>query len=123
MYPLNGYPNNQITQMLMQNLNQPTPMNEIHTPKVSGKPGAAAFNMPPNSDILLLDETASVIWFVKTDSAGYKTMIPYDISEHKEEKPEEVYKSLEDRIAKLEELVNGKSNTSNAKQRKSESAE
>lgn len=83
---------------------------EKHITKVSGKAGAEAYNLPPNSDELLLDLTAPIIWFVQTDGAGYKTLTPYDISQHKEVKQEDVIKSMEDRIAKIEEEIrNGKS--------------
>ena len=125
MYPYQNNYQNQLTQMLTQGLNQaPISMSEVHTPKVSGRPGAEAFQMAANSDCLLLDNTAPIVWLVQTDGAGYKTLTPYDIVPHKETKPEDVYKTLEDRIAKLEEVVNGKSNTTNATKRKSaESAE
>jgi hypothetical protein len=86
---------------------------ERHTVKVNGRAGAESYNLPPNSDELLLDMNAAIIWFVQTDGAGYKTVTPYDISLHKEVKQEDVIKSMEDRITKLEEAMrNGKSNTS-----------
>ena len=59
---------------------------------------------------------------MQTDGAGYKTLTPYDITPHKEEKPVDQYKTLEERISKLEDLVNGKSNIANAR-RKSEPSE
>lgn len=77
--------------------------------KVNGKGGVDAFQMPPNSSALLLDTTASIVWLVQTDGAGYKTSTPYDIVPHVSE--EEVqFKSLEERIAKIEEKIN-ESNT------------
>ena len=112
---------NQLAQMLTQQISQPR--QEEHTVKVNGRPGAEAYQLAPNSDKLLLDSSAPIVWLVQTDGAGYKTLTPYDIVPHKETKPEDVYKTLEDRIAKLEEVVNGKSNTTNATKRKSESAE
>lgn len=86
--------------------------------KVNGRGGVDAYQLPPNSSALLLDTTAPIVWLVQTDGAGYKSATPYDITPHEEEAP---MKSLEDRITRLEELVNAKSNTTNAKQRKSES--
>jgi hypothetical protein len=106
--------------MLMQNIYQTGQPQEIHAPRVSGRPGATAFNMPRNSDAVLIDETAPVVWFAKTDSAGYKTMVPYKIEELKEESAENTYKTLEDRISRLEELVNGKQ--SNAKRKSADAA-
>ena len=41
--------------------------------KVNGKPGVDAFQMGPNSSVLLLDETANIVWLAQTDGAGYKT--------------------------------------------------
>ncbi len=42
--------------------------------------------MPPNSSILLLDETAPIVWLKMTDGAGYPTLNPYDIAPHQDEK-------------------------------------
>lgn len=112
--------NQQLSQMLLQNSLQQVQKQEII--KVNGRGGANAFQMAPDSSALLLDTTAPIVWFAQTDGAGYKTLLPYDITPHKEEKEVDVYKSLEDRITKLEETVNAKSNSTNAK-RKSELAE
>lgn len=72
--------------------------------KVNGEGGANAFNMGPNSSALLLDTSGTMIWAVTTDGAGYKTVVPYDIMPHKN--PEQIaVKSLEDRIKRLEEMI------------------
>ena len=42
--------------------------------RVNGKNGAEAFQMPPNSSIILLDESAPLIWLKMTDGAGYPTI-------------------------------------------------
>ena len=118
MYPYND----QISQMLLQNIQQNNPIKQ-EVVRVNGRPGAEAYNMGPNASALLLDNTAQIIWFVQTDGAGYKNVVPYDYSPHEEKPPEDKYKSLETRITKLEEVINGKSNTSNANKRKSESAD
>lgn len=112
--------NQQLSQMLLQNSLQQAQKQEII--KVNGKGGANAFQLAPDSSALLLDTSAPIIWFAQTDGAGYKTLLAYDIKPHEEEKEVDVYKSLEDRITKLEETVNAKSNSTSAK-RKSESAE
>ena len=75
--------------------------------RVSGKPGAEAYQMAPNSEALLLDETQAVVWLKITDGAGYPRLIPYDITPHEEEKPMD-YKSIDERLKRLEELINGK---------------
>ena len=64
--------------------------------------------MGPNSEVLLLDETAPIIWLKTTDAGGFPTLTPYDIKLHEEEKPVD-YKSLEERLKKLEEMLNAKS--------------
>jgi len=88
--------------------------------KVNGKNGVDAYQIPPNSSALLLDTTASMVWLVQTDGAGYKTSTPYDITPHIPE--EEVqYKTLEERIAKLEEIMSNAKPNVKSTTRKSES--
>ena len=112
MYPYN----NQLVQQLLQPMQSQQKVIEV-----CGRPGAEAYQLPPESSVLLLDNTAPVIWFLKTDGAGYKTLKGYDITEHKEEKPVDTIKALEERISKLEETINAKqSNSANVKQRKPE---
>lgn len=72
--------------------------------QVSGENGARAFQMPPNSSTLLLDNTDSIVWLVQTDGAGYKTVTPYTITPYIPEPPIDV-KSLEERIAALEVTI------------------
>lgn len=91
----------QTSQLWGQNL----PRQEIV--KVNGQNGARAFQMAPNSSALLLDESAPIIWLVQTDGAGYKTEIPYSITPYQAQ-PEPDYNSLEERIKKLEDIINGK---------------
>lgn len=85
---------------------------------VNGENGARAYQLPPNSNILLLDDTAAIVWLCQTDGAGYKTVTPYTITPYQPE-PVPDMKSLESRIAKLEEMLNGKPDSSNAKPKKS----
>ncbi len=102
---------NQLASMLLGQNTQSQQQAQRHITKVNGRAGADAYNMPPNSDDILLDMNSPIIYLVQTDGAGYKTITPYDISLHKEVKPEDQYKSLEERISKLEEAIaNGKSN-------------
>lgn len=68
---------------------------------VSGKAGAEAFKMLPNSNALLLDDTQPIVWLSKTDGTGIHTLIPYDIKEHVEEAKSE-YSTLEQRLNELE---------------------
>lgn len=93
-----------------QTYQQPTQRYEII--HVNGRNGAEMLQMAPNSSVLLLDDTASVVWLAQTDGAGYKTLTPFDIVPH-QEAPVPDYKSLESRISRLEEMLNDKSNNTN----------
>lgn len=78
---------------------------------VTGENGARAFQMAPNTDALMLDDTAPIVWLAQTDSAGYKTITPYSITPYKPDPPVDV-KALEMRIARLEEALNAKQSVS-----------
>lgn len=77
---------------------------------VHGKGGADAFQMGPNSSVLLLDETAPVVWLKETDGAGFPTLTDYEITK-REHPAEPDYNALIDRIAKLEEALHAQSNS------------
>lgn len=89
--------------------------------RVNGENGAKAFNLQPNSSILLLDETAPIIWLAQTDGAGYKTLTPYTITPYQAE-PTPDYNTLEERVKKLEEILN-ESNNAKVKSKKSSDTE
>lgn len=94
----------------MNNYQPPGRYEVIH---VNGENGARALNMMPNSNVLLLDDTAPIVWLAMTDGAGYKTVTPYDISPHvpkQEVNIDEVIK----RIEALEEKINDESNNADA---------
>ena len=79
--------------------------------KVNGEAGARAYNIAPNSSVLLLDETQPIIYLKVTDGGGYPTITAYQISPYQAEAPIDI-KSLEERIARLEGMINnGESNT------------
>ena len=69
--------------------------------KVNGKPGVDAFQMGPNSSVLLLDETANIVWLAQTDGAGYKTATPFDIVPH-QEAPQVDINAIDSRIQSIE---------------------
>ena len=109
MYPFGS---NNIDPDLLKNMmsGMNTQPMEEHTVKVNGINGANALNLAPNSDKLVLDMNDPIVWFIQTDGAGYKTVTGYDIRIHKEVKQEDLMKSFEKRLNKLEEAVrNGKS--------------
>lgn len=83
--------------------------------KVNGEGGARAYQLAPNSSILLLDETEPVIWLKTSDGAGYPNLIPYTITP-KESDPVPDFKSLEQRISKLEGMMIHESDIANVKQ-------
>ena len=91
--------------------------------KVSGENGARAYQIGANSSALLLDESGLMVWVVTTDGAGWKTVSAYDIAPH-QTAPAPDFGSLESRITKLEEIVNGNArNTSATRKKQSDDAE
>ena len=83
--------------------------------RVNGRNGAEAYQMAPNSSILLLDETAPIVWLKTTDGASYPTITGYQITPIETQASrmaDTKYSQLEERIAKLEEILDGKSNAS-----------
>ena len=73
------------------------PPQQRHVDRVHGEAGVDAYMMAPNSDVLLLDETAAIIWFVQTDAAGYKSKYPYTITPY-EKQPEPDVKGIDERL-------------------------
>ena len=106
MYPANPYASFMGAQTAMNPYQgMAAGAQQMQVTKVNGAGGANAYAMGPNSSALLLDTSGTMIWAVTTDGAGYKTVVPYDISPHKDQEQLAV-KSLEDRIRRLEELIN-----------------
>lgn len=89
--------------------------------RVNGENGARAYQMAPNSSVLLLDEQSPIVWLKSTDGAGYASITPYSITPYQSEPPIDV-KSLENRIKKLEEKIN-ESNTTSTKHSEAKSHE
>ena len=81
--------------------------------RVNGENGAKTYQLGANSSALLLDESGSMVWLVTTDGAGYKSVSAYDIVPHRTT-PTPDYGTLENRIKKLEEIVDGYSRNLNA---------
>ena len=108
--PYGNFPNYQ------QQITPQLPQQQVT--KVNGENGARAFQLGANSSALLLDECGTIVWLVTSDGAGYKTVSPYDIAPHQVAKAPD-YSSLETRISKLEEYINGHSTDSSTVKRKS----
>lgn len=116
----NANPNNYMPNAQNGSQGQFQPIIQGNVLKVSGINGVNALNLAPNTSVLALDETAPILWFVSADGAGYKTPTPYDITPHKE--AEQVQTNLEERVKRLEDIINEQSNTksnSNTKRNKS----
>lgn len=90
--------------------------------KVSGINGVNALNLAPNTSVLALDETAPIVWFVSADGAGYKTPTPYDITPHKDQQAA-MQSNFEERLTRLEQIVNDKSDIKSNAKRKSDSTD
>lgn len=90
--------------------------------RVNGRNGADALKLAPNSSVLLMDENDPIVWLKVTDGAGYATVTPYSIAPYQAAAPIDV-SSLEARVKKLEEKLNGKSDDANADGRRKQKAE
>ena len=82
--------------------------------RVNGKNGAEAFRMAPNSSILLMDENDPIVWLKTSDGAGYCTVTPYTIAPYQSAPPVDV-NSLENRVKRLEDMLNAKPDDGDAK--------
>ncbi len=101
----NGYYQNQYYPSM-----QPQPIYQQQVPsfqitKVNGENGAKAFQMPPNSSIILLDESNPKVYIKETDGASYPKLSVYKLVPDIDEKKEEEEKVSEDQIKKLEERI------------------
>ena len=108
-YTYNPYAINNPVQPIQ--FSAPAPIMEI--PKVNGEESARAFNIGPNSSVILMDNDKPLIWVVVTDASGFKTVTPFTISPYTPEQPvsAEALKGemdgIYDRLSKLEERMNG----------------
>lgn len=78
---------------------------------VNGENGANALQMAPNSSVIVMDDTAPMVWLCQTDGAGYKTARPFDITPH-QAAPAINIADIDARLKKLEEIFNAKSDES-----------
>ena len=93
------------------------PQQQTQVVRVNGEAGARTYQIGPNSSALLLDESGALVWLVTTDGAGYKTVGAYDITPHQQPAAAD-YSSLETRIKRLEDMINGNTANITAAQRK-----
>lgn len=119
---MNGYQNPFFNPYGFMQQPQPVQQPQQQVVRVNGENGAKAYGIGANSSALLLDETGTMVWLVTSDGAGYKSVSAYDIVPHKAE-PAPDFGSLETRIKRLEEIINGNTrNTSSNRKGKSEDA-
>lgn len=102
----------------MQQPQQTAPPQRYSIIHVNGENGARTFRMAPDSQCLLLDDTAPIIWLAQTDGAGYPTLTPYSITPYQPEQPsaQQANSDLEERLTRLEAVIYGKPNASAAQQ-------
>ena len=109
-YPyINPYPQSMAQQIPF------TPQQQVI--KVNGENGARSYTIGANSSALLLDDSGLMVWLVTSDGAGYRTVTPYDITPHQSQ-PAPDFGSLENRIKRLEEIVNGNTADTSATRRR-----
>lgn len=121
MYPQYGFGQQQYG--MYNNFSQQQTMmtQNAQITRVNGENGARAYQLAPNSSVLLLDETAPIVWLAQTDGAGYKTVTPYEIKPLQQSIQQPDVSSLEKRIEKLEAMIYEQSDTtSNDRKRKSD---
>lgn len=71
--------------------------------RVNGENGARAYQIAPNSSVLLLDEQNPIVYLKTSDSGGYATITAYSITPLKNQQSIDV-NSLEERITRLEKI-------------------
>ena len=98
-----GYPQNNPYQAPQANI---LPQQQVV--QANGKASIDALRMAPNSSVLIMDNTAPIVWLCTSDGLGNVTSLPYDIVPHVEQAPIDV-NGLEERVKRLEERINAKS--------------
>ena len=117
---LNNFAQNPIQIPNYQPVQMPGPHMEVQRVN-GGKESAMAFSMGPNSSAILVDNNKPKIWFVTTDSSGYKAVNGFwIIPDNGEDEPpvigkveeepvktgtDDPIKALNERLDKLEERI------------------
>lgn len=95
------------------------PYNNWSQPRYTATPihgvnAAWQFPMGNNSEIYLPDADQDLIWWIRTDNTGNRTVTPFDVTLHKDPDPVD-YNNIIERLNNIEERLNAKSNKPNAK--------
>ena len=96
------------------NYSQPQRLPVYQAPLMHGENAAWQFPMGANSEIWLPDADQDIIWWIKTDQNGNRSVQPFDVTPHKQPAPVDT-NDLAARLAAVEEWINAKSNKPNAK--------
>ena len=84
-----------------------------HAEPIHGEAAAWAFPIG-GGEIWLPDADKDLVWWIRIDQNGNKQVKSFDVLPH-EEKPQVDTNELAERLAAVEEWINGKQNKSNAK--------
>lgn len=74
--------------------------------RAHGKASIDQMRLAPNSSVLVLDETAPIVWLCTSDGIGNVNAQAYDIALHQEKPPIDL-STLEQRIAAIEAMMKG----------------
>lgn len=84
---------------------------------VTGAQGARQLEMGADDAMLALDNAAAILYFIKTDSAAYKTVTAFDLTPHITEEEKQAQTMAEQmslimqKLTELEGKINAKSNS------------
>lgn len=87
--------------------------------EVYGMQGAQAYQMAPNSSVILLDASSPMVYIKRTDGAGSPSIAAYNLVQCQ---ADESTSELEKRVRKLEEIIN-ESYTSKSSEQSRKSAQ
>ena len=77
--------------------------------KAKGKASIDTLRLAPNSSVLVLDETAPIVWLCTSDGVGMVSAQAYDITVHQDEPPVDMA-NIEQRITAIEQTLEGMKN-------------
>lgn len=72
--------------------------------RVRGRESVNTMRLSPNSSVLLMDETAPIVWLCVSDGLGNVSSTPYDITPHVEAPPVDM-SALDARITSIETMI------------------
>ena len=100
-----------VTAMYPMNYNSVMPS---RVAEVNGINGANAYQLAPNSSVLLLDSQKPIVYLKQTDGAGYGTVNAFDLVEHKDERTKN-FENIDERLKRLEQMIYEQASTEQPK--------